>query len=436
VRVPLRTATVCLLLFGMAFVVFRVSPRGQLYDSKYALLISHQLASRGTLDLGDLARRAEGVGAEQPLSYRFVERNGRVDPFFPVGTPVLAAPLVAAAGLAGLSVVDAEGRYHPGIERSLQRSLAALAMAALSVLFFATARLVLPCRASLWIAFAGAFGTQVWSTASRSLWSHGLAIALLAGALHLILRARVSDRPLPAASVAGLLAWAWLCRPTLALSIAAIAVYVAWTARSALPRLLLAGSLWAALFMTLFWLDTGSPLPPYYAGAELGWERFPVAFAGHMISPSRGLLIYCPLVLGVAHLLWKHWAGLPQRPLVVAGIAVFFAHWLLISAFAHWWGGYGYGARLMTDVVPWIVLLGAIGLSAALAAGPGALNALERRVMGALVVASIAINGIGAISKGAAEWNEAQQRPGFEQKLWDWRDPQWLHRPARAGAAE
>jgi hypothetical protein len=425
---------VCLLLFGLAFVVFRVSPRGQLYDSKYTLLVSHQIASRGTLDLGDLARQAEGVSPEQPLSYRFVERDGRVDPYFPVGTPLLVAPLVAAADLAGVSVVDAEGGYLPGVERSLQRTLAALAMAALCALFFASARLLLPPRASLWIALAGAFGTQVWSTASRSLWSHGLAIALLAGALHLLLRARVSNRALPAASIAGLLAWAWLCRPTLALSIAAIAVYVAWTSRPALPRFALAGALWAALFMTLFWLDTGSPLPPYYAGAQLGWERFPVAFAGHMISPSRGLLIYCPLVLAMAHLLWKHWSALPQRPLAIAGIAVFLAHWLLISAFSHWWGGYGYGARLMTDVVPWIVLLGAIGLSAALSAGPGALNAMERWVMGALVVASIAINGVGAVSKGAAQWNDAQELPGFEQKLWDWRDPQMLRR--RASSAE
>jgi len=423
-----RTATIGLLLFALAFTVFRASPRGQLYDSKYALVVAHQLAHHATLDLGDLARRAEGVAPGEPLSYRFVEREGRVEHLFPVGTPLLAAPFVAVAGWAGFEVVDDAGRYHRGVERSLQRTLAALAMAALAVLFFATARLRLPPAAATWVAVGGAFGTQVWSTASRSLWSHGFAVALLTAALYLLLRARTEDRPLPAASIAGLLAWAWLCRPTMALSILAITAWLAWTSRTSVPRFALAGALWAALFVALFSLDGGGPLPPYYLGAAFGLDRFPAALPGHMISPSRGLLIYCPLVLAVAHLVWKHWSRLPERPLVLAGVGVFFAHWVLVSTFEHWWGGYCYGARLMTDVVPWIVLLGVLSLSAALAAGPGALNALERRLMGALVVASVVINGVGAISKGAAQWNDAQQRPGFEQKLWDWHDPQLLHR--------
>ena len=59
-----RTATIGLLLFALAFTVFRASPRGQLYDSKYALVVAHQLAHHATLDLGDLARRAES-GASQ-----------------------------------------------------------------------------------------------------------------------------------------------------------------------------------------------------------------------------------------------------------------------------------------------------------------------------------------------------------------------------------
>jgi hypothetical protein len=75
-------------------------------------------------------------------------------------------------------------------------------------------------------------------------------------------------------------------------------------------------------------------------------------------------------------------------------------HWLLVSSHAPWWGGYGYGARLMTEVVPWLVLLGTLGW-AAVPETERPRRRIGAALAAALVGVGIVLNGIGAISRSA-----------------------------------
>ena len=69
--------------------------------------------------------------------------------------------------------------------------IAGILMAGLTVLFYFAGRLLMPVWASLLVCTAGAFGTQIWSTASRALWSHTWLIFLLGIVVYLLARTEI-----------------------------------------------------------------------------------------------------------------------------------------------------------------------------------------------------------------------------------------------------
>jgi hypothetical protein len=425
-----RTGWIGLVLFLFAMLVFRASPRGQIYDSSYALLVSHQLIHHADPSLDVWVGTLGGVdGNGRPHDYRIVSSGGRYHWFYPPGTPLLAAPFVAAASAIGAGPVDRDGHYDRRGERRLQRTLAAFAMALTGVLFFLTARELLPLEANVGlavaVAVAGLFASPVWSTASRSLWSQTPALLLVTTAILLIVRGRRAGTSIHPWLIASLLAWAWLCRPTAALSAISIVVWAACVRRDALVPLMAGGFGWLAIFFVGFRGAYGSWLPPYFQLGNHAFGVIPEALLGNLVSPARGLLVYCPILLVVIFNLVRGRRLLPDRPLAVLALAVIALHWLLVSSHAPWWGGYGYGPRLMTDVVPWLVLLGAIGLAARLrdSTRPSRFGVASAMLLLAL---SIALNGIGAISRAATEWNDHQSEPDFEERLWRFDDAPFL----------
>jgi len=440
-----RKIQVCVGLFAIALVVFRASPRGQLYDSRYTLLVAHRIVADGALALDPFVEALGGVdGSGRPHDYRLVRTGQQVHWFYPPGTPLLAAPFVALADAAGAGPVDPSGRYDRDAERRMQRWLAAAAMAAAGVLLFLTARQRLPERPSLAVAGAALFATPIWSTASRSLWSQTFALLLLSGAVLLLVRGGSArrgggdtedaadgagdDAPLHPVLLGTLLAWAWLCRPTAALAAVGVVAWAAVARRDALLPLAATGALWGALFLAFFQGAYGSVLPPYYSPASHAFGPMPVALAGNWISPARGLLVYSPVVLVPAVWVLARWRRLPDRPLAALAGGVIAAHWLLVSSHAPWWGGYGYGPRLMAETVPWIVVGATLGWAAWRADPPpeGARRNLARGVAVALLAWSVLLHGIGAVSRAAADWNHRQSRPDFPAQLWHLDDAPFL----------
>jgi hypothetical protein len=89
---------------------------------------------------------------------------------FSARQPVLSAPYVALMNASGVSAANPDQTFNEKGEETIQRSLAALLMALLAVVF-KTSRMLLPVGWSAVVALGGAFGTQIWSTASRGVWS-------------------------------------------------------------------------------------------------------------------------------------------------------------------------------------------------------------------------------------------------------------------------
>jgi hypothetical protein len=177
----------------------------------------------------------------------------------------------------------------------------------------------------------------------------------------------------------------------------------------------------------------GQALPKYYLlSRRMELSALPEGLAGVLLSPSRGLLVYVPVLLWIGWALLRYRRHLPLRRLIPVALATIAAHVLANASWSVWWGGYSYGPRLMTCLVPWFALLGMAALyarreAAAAYSGPGWRVRLEAACGLALLLLSIGMHGAGALCVDVTLWNALpvsieQQR----QRLWDWRQAQFL----------
>jgi hypothetical protein len=425
-------------LFVAAFAVFFWSPNHQMTDSGYALLTSENLIRYGDLDLGRYRLDHGRPGS----NYRLEQVGGQTVYYFPLGSSILSVPYLAVDRLLGQRIVAPDGSYLTGAEQAAEARLAALLMAAFTVIAFFTARLVLPAGWSVVVALATGFGTQVFSTASRTLWSDSWALVLVGGAVHLLLRAAMRGGDRPFVWLATLEMWAYFARPTNSLALAGTGLYLLLVDRQASWKFFLTAGLWLAAFVGSSLVRGGAPLPEYFHGRLGGLSG--EALIGTLLSPSRGLFVCVPATLAVALLCLRYRTTIrsmpPAAPLARLAVGVCVAHWLVVSAFDRWWGGYCFGARLCAGMVPWLMLLAILGLEGARRArseGPERRGALLIGGLALLLLGlSVAINAVGAISAATVGWNIfPEDLVGHPDRLWSWRHAQVLAGLTRGAGA-
>jgi hypothetical protein len=260
------------------------------------------------------------------------------------------------------------------------------------------------------------------------LWRNGISLFLLAVALYLIVLAR--NRPRLIQFVSLPLAFSFTVRGTNGLSIFLITLYVLLQYRSYFWRYLL----WAlpvalpfALYNLAIYQAPASPYYSVYQPFSVSHPNLLEGLLGNLISPSRGLLIYSPvLILAAAGVIVK----LKQHTFEKLDgilIAIIVLHWLVISDFALWWGGWAYGPRFFADVLPYFFYL-TISAIAALTQ----LRGLRKwaLVTGVTLLAGFScfVHYRGANAKEIiSEWHTWPTDLGNSSaRLWDWRDPQFL----------
>lgn len=426
-------------LFLFTSMIFLAFPLPHLADSKYSTLTSESLIHRRSFALDaykipDLAPARTYNSASNTTVYQIEFSGGRFYHMFPPGGPVLSAPYVAALNLFGVSASNPDGSYNNKNEKIIQASLASLLMGALTAIFFYTSRHLLPLPWSVLIALGGSLGTQVWSTASRVLWSDTWGIFLLGYVVLLLVSDATGKRALRPVWLATLLSWMYFVRPTYSIAIAAITVYMLIYRRHQFAAYALTGAAWFAAFVAYSQLHFGQMLPSYYRASRLKFDAFPTAFAGNLISPARGLFVYVPVLFFVAYLLLRYERELPLPRLAVIALGIIGAHLFVIAGFTPWWGGHSYGPRYTTGLVPCFVLLGVLGIKAMLVwreRNSEAAGTMRERVPlfigGALLVLSILINGRGATTVDTLRWNVRPTNiDNHPERVWDWSYPQFM----------
>ena len=426
-------------VFLFVLVIFLVSRVHQLADSNYTILLSESLIHHHsfTLDGYQIPRlppKRQLFHVSNGDIYQLEYISDHIYYFWPPGSSVLSIPFVALMNLLGTSAANADGSYNPEGEVLIQARMAALLMAVLAVVFYFTSRLFLPPGWSLLLALGASLGTQVWSTASRALWSETWGIFLLGLAILFMIAHEIGRYKLKPALLATLLAWTYFTRPTFAIPIVAITIYILLYHRRLFLSYAVAGAAWFGVFAAYSWYHFGQILPNYYfvyqhfGSSELGW-----ALLGNLISPSRGLLIYVPVLVFISYLLIRYWATLPVRRLVILALAVVAVHLIVVSSHSPWYGGHCYGPRYSTGIVPWFFLLSVAGVqgyrrSHSEGSGRRAIGRKMEAFIGAvLLLISVTINGLGATSHATWLWNSrpinVDEQP---DRVWDWRHPQFM----------
>lgn len=427
-----------IILLLSVFAIFVSFGRHGMTDSKYSMLLTENLLHHRSFEfegrsMPRLAPFARPGYQQNGYPYQIEETHGKVLYAYPVGSSVLSIPFVAALNFAGVSARSPDGSYNEDGEELIQRIIAALLMASLTVVFFRTAHLLLPLSWSIVLALGGAFSTQIWSTASRVLWSHTWQLFLIGLAIYVLLEQderQSRGRPIILATVLSL---AYFVRPTSSIPIAAITGYVLIFRRKNFLALALTGGAWLMMFVAYSWIVSGQPLPSYYL-FHLSSDHFWEAIAGDLISPSRGLFVYVPSTAFVLLLLGYYWRMLSDRPLVVLSLIVIVVHTCVVATDPNWWGGHCYGARMTIDSIPWFFLL-AVFASRGLQHEHRSGAKKFAVTLGVLtLVVGAAINGRGALSQSANDWvngppADVDQMP---QRVWDWSHPQFLAWTQRA----
>lgn len=398
------------------FLAFFTQNRGTGSDPRGTLLVSEQILLHGSVKLD-----AYGTEAMRTFGHMVHQKNGHFYYYFPIGSSLASIPFVAAARLIGTDIMMSEG--------TLQIIIACITTILTFIILLKLARLFMRNNDALFISSVFLLGSSLSSTALTALWSHNFATLFALLAIYLFVRIVKNSQDGLWPWLAACLFAAYLCRPTLSLlsPMLLLALFANRRILAIKTAVFLGGLL--VLFMCWSLYEFSQPLPDYYSPKRLETHTFKEALLGNLLSPARGLLVYSPFIAVV----WLCF-GASRRPLnlgkswLLIGLAWPLLHLAFISKFPHWWGGYSYGSRFMTDILPGLFLL-------TIHVWPSLRQISKRPFIAAPLFASILFavlinTGQGLFNRYTAQWNAEPSIDQNSHYLFDWRYPQFLANPS------
>jgi hypothetical protein len=380
-------------------------------DSLPAALIPFSILLDGSITLDRFGSYLdEHVGYEASVIRK---KAGHWYSGYPIAGPVLATPLYLPAVVfarhwpAG-SLVAFARVYEKAV------AVALAAGSALALLFLL--RRIAP-EAAWLVTLLFAVGTGNWSTSSQALWPHTFGVPAIIGCFCAIER---FSSPGPQAKWqwwAGIFAGCALAiRPTNAALLPALAVALllqkaplaGFLRVFGCPLVAVAGV--AAYNLTLF----QSPFGRYPTDLN---ARALSAAAGIIAGPGRGLLIYMPVAI-FAFRAFVPRVGDSRRkhqPLVAAASVFALFHIAFVALYPIWWGGYCWGPRLLTEILPSIMVLTVIGTPA--------LTGGLKWAFAAAALYGCFIQAVGAYCYPKGHWDHLPVSVDSQpSRLWNWAD--------------
>ncbi len=396
-------------------------------DSRWFIPVAVSILNHGDINLDEYHERIQEYNR-----YAIHRVDGHDYNLFPIGTTIMSLPFVWAVDVmleytAGISF---EEHLKDNRSENTERFIASIFVALATVIMFLIARDAIGDGwAPLLAAFVFAFATPAWSTASRALWQHGPSMLLLAAALLSLIRARENVGCL--LWTGPILAFAYIVRPTNSLSFLLLmgVAFLQYGRRKAFwGSVLLSFGVFAAFF-ALNLRVFGTLQPPYFRSNRLEFgSTFVEALAGNLISPGRGLFLFTPIFLMSGYGIFLKLKQKSFRLLDLALIGIILSHWIVISAFPHWWGGYSIGPRFFTDMVPYFVYF-LIPVFGEMFDKNGVRRPMLAMLAALLIGLSFYIHFRSANRWRVVGWNVTpacvDRNPS---RVWDWNDIQFLRR--------
>jgi hypothetical protein len=249
---------------------------------------------------------------------------------------------------------------------------------------------------------------------------------MLALSVALYCAVRAARQPGWFGALGATLATAYFVRPT---NVVPLLIFAAWACshgQKAIVRYAVGAGSVASALLLLNEMAYGVALQSYFRGDRISLSpRAIEAALGNLVSPSRGLIVFVPLTLVATYGVFaKRREGAFTR-LDVVVVATILGYWIVVSLFPHWWGGWSYGPRFLSDTAPFIAWF----LPPAFAAlsRPKSRRSLLTIVAVGLLFVSVAINARGALAPTTTSWNWTPADVDYNpRRVWDWSDPQFL----------
>jgi hypothetical protein len=399
-------------------------------DTRPVIPTAVSLVREGNWDVSEFAQGSANSllrdrSGEIPLSFQV--RGDRIYSAFPSGMVFFAAPVAGLSRLCGANLDDR--MVHLRLEKITAALVAALCLG----VFFLTASGL----GSAWAAGTAtlllAISSSLYTTVGLGLWQHGGVVFWVLVAL--LVEFASNGAPNRKGSAVQGIACAGLltCRPTAALLVAGLGIWIFLRSpRRALLTMAVAAVAFLpcmAVYESLYRNVLGPlTIPLAMTGARWHFGRID-RLVGVFVCPARGLFVYQPwvvlsllAVIPVVRRLTSE-KRLREAPsgwmaycLIISAV-----HCVVVSAWFDWSGGYCWGSRLLTDIMP---LLGLLCVPV--------LEWLGKRPQTRTIIVAVAVLGalthFPCVYRNAASWNYVTDH---ERDLWSWSNAPFLYEGPR-----
>lgn len=360
------------------------------------------------------------------LSYFVKEIHGHYLSRYPIVTPVMVTPIYVIPYILLKITSYPIDISNPGfcVIIEMMEKFSASIIASMSCIFIF---LILRRLTSRRISYIGtiiyAFAVNTWTVSSQALWQHGIAELLLSAMIYLIIK-NERNEDIKNYIILGVLSGLSIMNrfPNIILLLP-IFFYVLKSKKSLICYCV--SAIVAGLpFIVYNFYYFESFFGGYEGAARALFINFGtmVNFVNLLISPSRGLFIYSPIlifsILGFAHI-----SDIKSNRLKICfyifSISIVLDI-IVYSTWEMWWGGGSYGPRFLTDVLPILVILLTLYLDKM-----SPKNKYQIIIFSILFSISVFVQIVGAFYYPNGDWNghpiNVDKSP---ERLWDWKDTQ------------
>jgi hypothetical protein len=394
-------------------------------DSQPVMMEATNLLSRGSTDI---SRFLGPVGPTLP--YYATRSPQGIYSSYPSGMVIFALPTAAVARLAGADMSDGAIRLR------LEKWTAACVAAGSLALFFLLALHLADGKTALVTTVLIGFGSAMYSTVGQALWQHGGVIFWALFALLAEFRMARGHSPI-AWTLTQAVACAMMpaCRLSSFIFLALFGIWLLVRSPRQACALFLVTSLaylpWAVFYHTIYGNVWG---PSVRQTAAASWAfAFGEPWAAVLFSPCRGVLIYQPWLLlaacGVVCWIGRRDSSGRAVPTGWQWFALCYIvlHLAMISSWRIWDGGFCWGSRLASEIIPFGGLLAIPAIGACARSIPG-------RCFVAALICWSALFHVPAVLLKQDRWNNSHVISMSRAHIWAWSDPPYLYGVFRGSA--
>ncbi len=419
-----------LCIFFLIFIVYTINFRSiSSGDTVPAALLPFNILENHSLYLD---RFAQIYFLDRVPSF-FVHINGHLLSAYPIVVPVLITPLYIIPYIflkLGHYPIEVSSNGFLLIIAIMEKSASSIIATVSTIFIFLSLKELVSKKSALLGTIIFAFGTNTWVVSSQALWQHGMSELLLSIMIYFVIINEMKEDNNNIVYL-GIASGLFLFnRPSDCLLLFPILIYI-------LIKFKIFHYLYSLFFVSTPFLFYNFYFFRYMTGGYhrlvnnldigSGYSSNMIGLIGLLISPSRGLFVYSPILI-ISIFGYLNISKITNKKirmfLFIFGIFIMLDV-LLYSSFGSWWGGWTYGPRYLTGILPIFAIYMGLYLD-----NYKSFDKFDKKKIFSisliliLVIWSIFVQIVGTFYYPSGNWDGDKNIDLYPERLWDWKDTQ------------